>query len=194
MSEDCVVERTRCSDDELLARARDDPDAFAVVYRRHSTAVLRYLLYRTRSAEQAAELTAEVFAAAFESAPKYRRSEFPARAWLFGIANHKLADSARRRRLDDRARRKLGLERLHFDDQDLERAEELADIESSGGKLEALVADLPPTEREAVLARTVHERPYPELAADLGITAATARKRVSRGLARLAFWVKEDGT
>jgi RNA polymerase sigma factor (sigma-70 family) len=188
------MERTTCSDDELLARAREDPDAFAVVYRRHSSAVFRYLLYRTRSAEQAAELTAEVFAAAFESAPKYRPGESPARAWLFGIANHKLADSARRRRLDDRARRKLGLERLQFDDLDLERAEELVDVERGQGRLEALVADLPPAERDAVLARTVDERPYPELASDFGITAATARKRVSRGLARLAFWVKEDGT
>ena len=83
------------SDDELIAAARDDPSAFGTIHRRHPEAVLRYLVYRTGSAEAAAELTAEVFAAAFEASARYRRNGTPARAWLFGIANHKLADSAR---------------------------------------------------------------------------------------------------
>jgi hypothetical protein len=33
------------SDDELITAARDDPSAFGLIYRRHSEAVLRYLLY-----------------------------------------------------------------------------------------------------------------------------------------------------
>jgi DNA-directed RNA polymerase specialized sigma24 family protein len=40
----------------------------------------------------------------------------------------------------------------------------------------------------------VDERAYIELAGELGISVATARKRVSRGLARLAIWAKENGT
>jgi RNA polymerase sigma factor (sigma-70 family) len=180
------------SDDELIAAARDDPGAFAALYRRHSEAVLRYLVYRTGSAEQAADLTAEVFAAAFEASARYRRNGTPARAWLFGIANHKLADSQRRRRIDDRARRRLGIQPLQFDDRELERAEELADLERLGGRLVTLVDDLPPAEREAVLARVVRERSYLELAEELGVSRETARKRVSRGLARLAFWAREE--
>lgn len=178
-------------DDELIAVARGDPSAFGQIYERHAEAVLRYLVYRTGSGEQATELTAEVFAAAFESCAHYRRNGTPARAWLFGIANHKLADSARRRRIDDRARRRLGIERLDLPDQELERVEELADLERSGSRLEALVEDLPPAEREAVLARVVRERSYLELAEALGVSRETARKRVSRGLARLAFWARE---
>jgi RNA polymerase sigma-70 factor (ECF subfamily) len=179
------------SDDELIALARDDPSAFGLIYRRHSEAVLRYLVYRSGSVELAAELTSEVFAAAFEASARYRRNGTPARAWLFGIADHKLADSARRRRIDDRARRRLGIERLELPDQELERVEELADLERAGGRLEALVDDLPPAEREAVLARVVRERSYVELAEALGVSRETARKRVSRGLARLAFWARQ---
>jgi RNA polymerase sigma factor (sigma-70 family) len=180
------------SDDELLALAREDAGAFGLIYRRHSEAVFRYLVYRTGSGDVAAELTAEVFAAAFEACAHYRRNGTPARAWLFGIANHKLADSARRRRIDDRARRRLGIERLELADQELERVEELADLERAGARLETLVADLPPAEREAVLARVVRERSYLELAETLGVSHATARKRVSRGLARLAFWARQE--
>ena len=182
----------RESDDALLAATASEPGAFGRFYRRHSRAVLGYLLYRTRDAEQAADLTAEVFAAALEASGRYRRNGGPARAWLFGIANHKLADSARRRRIDVRARRKLGIARIRFDDAELERVEELVDLEARGRPLEGLVDDLPPAEREAVLARVVDERTYLELADELGISRSAARKRVSRGLARLAFWAKED--
>jgi RNA polymerase sigma factor (sigma-70 family) len=187
-----MMDESSRSDDDLIAAARDDPSAFGLVYRRHSEAVFRYLVYRTGSGELAAELAAEVFAAAFEASGRYRRNAGPARAWLFGIANHKLADSARRRRIDDRARRKLGLERLEFEDRELERAEQLADLEREGGRLEALVDDLPPAERAAVLARVVRERSYLELADELGVSRATARKRVSRGLARLVLWAREQ--
>jgi RNA polymerase sigma factor (sigma-70 family) len=179
-------------DDELLADARDKPAAFARFYRRHAEPVLRYLLYRTGSVEAAAELTAETFAAAFEASGRFRPGGPPARAWLFGIADHKLADSARRRRIEDRARHRLGVERIRFEDAELERAEEAADLDRDGGQLESLVHDLPPAERDAVLARVVRERTYLELAAELGVSPQTARKRVSRGLARLAFWVKEN--
>src|SRR5918998_4813359 len=138
----------RRSDDQLLLAARRDPDAYAVFYRRHVDAVLRYLLYRTRSAEQAAELTAEVFAAALESSGRFKRLDTPARAWLFGIVNNKLADSRRRGRIADEARRRLGVERLGLDDAALERAEELADLALGGGGTETLVEDLPAGERD----------------------------------------------
>lgn len=40
--------------------------------------------------------------------------------------------------------------------------EELADPERAGARLEGLIDDLPPAEREAVLARVVRERSYLE--------------------------------
>jgi RNA polymerase sigma factor (sigma-70 family) len=180
------------SDDELLAASARDAEAFGVFYRRHGDSVFRYMRFRTGNVEDAAELTAEVFAAALESSGRFKRMDTPARAWLFGIAGNKLADSRRRGRIADDARRRLGVERLGLDDAALERAEELADLEGAG--LEALVADLPPGERDAVLARVVDEQSYAEVAVRLGISQPAARQRVRRGLARLAFWTREDGT
>jgi RNA polymerase sigma factor (sigma-70 family) len=179
------------SDDELLAATARDADAFGVFYRRHGDAVFRYMLFRTRNSEEAAELSAEVFAAALESSGRFKRMDTPARAWLFGIANHKLADSRRRGRIADGARRRLGVERLGLDDAALDRAEELADLALGGVGAKSLVDDLPAGERDAVLARVVDEQSYEEVAARLGISQPAARQRVKRGLARLAFWVKE---
>jgi RNA polymerase sigma factor (sigma-70 family) len=178
------------SDDELLAATARDADAFGAFYRRHGEAVFRYMLFRTRNPEEAAELSAEVFAAALESSGR-KRMDTPARAWLFGIANHKLADSRRRGRIADGARRRLGVERLGLDDAALDRAEELADLALGGVGAASLVDDLPAGERDAVLARVVDEQSYAEVAARLGISQPAARQRVKRGLARLAFWVKE---
>jgi RNA polymerase sigma factor (sigma-70 family) len=187
-----MMARAERSDEELLAAAGRDPQAFGIFYRRHGEAVFRYMLFRTRSADDAAELAAEVFAAALESSGRFRRMETPARAWLFGIANNKLADSRRRGRIADRARRRLGVERLGLDDTALERAEELADLKLRREGIAALVADLPQGEREAVLARVVGEQSYAEVAVRLGISQPAARQRVRRGLARLAFWARED--
>lgn len=60
------------SDAELLATAQSDPEAFACVYDRYETSVVGYFLRRTGDSELAADLTAEVFAAALGAAPRCR--------------------------------------------------------------------------------------------------------------------------
>jgi RNA polymerase sigma factor (sigma-70 family) len=176
--------------DRLLMRsARRDPQAVERLYEDHAEAVLAYLLRRTGSAEHAADLLSEVFAAVLAPGrrPRIRGS---ARAWLFGIANHKVADFFRRGFVEDRARRRVGMERVVFTHDELARAEELIDV-ARGGSMRALVDDLPEDQRDAVLARIVDERSYSEIATTYGCSEETARQRVSRGLARLAGWAKE---
>jgi RNA polymerase sigma-70 factor (ECF subfamily) len=58
----------------------------------------------------------------------------------------------------------------------------------------ALLDRLPAAEREAVRGRVIDERSYPELAARLSITEASARKRVSRGLAALRAELAKEGS
>jgi RNA polymerase sigma factor (sigma-70 family) len=168
-----------------------DVRSFELFYRRHSPAVFRYLLWRVREVEVAADLTAEVFAAALQSRRRYRSGPEPARAWLFGIVNHKLAESRRHGAVVARARRKLGMAKLTYEDDELLRAEERADVASIAGSLSLLVDDLPASERAAVLARVVQERDYREIADAMGTTPAAIRQRVSRGLTRLGLGLKE---
>ena len=181
------------TDEQLLKASVGDAQAFGIFYARHAEAVMGYLLRRTGSIETAADLTAEVFAAALAARRRFRPRAEPARAWLFGIANHKLADARRRRGVEERARRRLGMPRRSFDDEELERVEERVDLERRSGGIAALVADLPPTQREAVLARVVDERDYEDLAAAFGTTAANVRQRVRRGLAALEATATERG-
>jgi RNA polymerase sigma factor (sigma-70 family) len=174
------------SDHALLAATADDPEAFGYFYRRHVSAVVALLLHRTRDAERALDLTAEVFVAALEGSHRYNPARGPARAWLFGIARNVLADSYRDRAAAERARRRLGLEPLVFEDSELERAEQLIDLDRQGAWFSVLVDDLPESERAAVTARVIQEQDYADIASQQGVSEQAVRQRVSRGLARLA--------
>ena len=172
------------SDEALLeAAARGDDDAFAVFYRRHLSGVTGFFLRRVGDAELAFDLTAETFGAVAASCGRFRGDQAPGGVWLFGIAANKLRESLRRGRVEADARRRLGLEPIVVEDSDLLRVEELASAD--GGAVEALVDQLPPEQRDAVVARVVEERSYREIAARLNCSQAVVRQRVSRGLARV---------
>jgi RNA polymerase sigma-70 factor (ECF subfamily) len=179
-----VADYTRLSDDELLRRTADDREAFGELYDRHVRAVLSELRARGLRAEEALDMAAEVFATALIASRRYRPGEAPARAWLLGIARNKLMHRGRRAAVESAARRKLGMPRLTYSDEALERVEELLDAEAHTYTNGA--AALPPAERDAVVARVIEERDYDEIAAASGATPAAVRQRVSRGLAKLA--------
>jgi RNA polymerase sigma factor (sigma-70 family) len=168
------------SDDELLSLTRDEPEAFGVFYDRFEVEVLGFFWRATRRADLAADLTAEVFAAALSSAAGFNPQLGTARAWLFGIARHELADAWRRGRVEDETRRRLGLEPLLLSDEALERIDELG-ARGSAGALR-LLEGLPEDQRLAVEGRVLEERDYEELAQRLACSQSVVRQRVSRGL------------
>src|SRR5271163_3957963 len=91
-------------DSELVAEmASGDETAFAAVYRRYLPLVLRWCLRETGNRELAADLSAEVFAAALTAARRYRPQRGSVAAWLLGIARNKLAESRRRGRIEESA-------------------------------------------------------------------------------------------
>lgn len=177
------------SDDRILAAAAREPAAFAAFYRRYERAMLTFFRRRTGDAELAADLTAEVFAAALRACRRYRPGEAPASAWLFGIAQHTLARSRRRGMVEDRARRRLAMGPLVLEDEDLLRIDRLT---AGGDPATALLAALPADQRAAIRARVLGEESYAEIAERLRCSPAVVRKRVSRGLAALRDQLGEE--
>ncbi len=170
------------SDADLAAAARTDPAAFGEMYRRHERAVLAYFLHWSRVPEVAADLTAETFAAALGSIASYEPGLGDLRAWLFGIAHHVLARSLRRGRVEDDARRRLGIAPVVIDDETFERIEAIASL---NGAALRLLDELPEATRTAVFGRVIEEREYIELAEALQCSQNVVRQRVTRGLASL---------
>jgi len=163
------------SDAELLAGGAGEFGAF---YVRHEAVVLGFFLRRVVGApDLAADLCAETFARALEGRRRFDQTRGHARAWLFGIARHVLAESLERGRVRDETRVRLGLEPLVLDDDDLARIEQLGD-EPAVRALD----ELPAEQRTAVAGRVIDERDYEELAAWLQCSPSLVRQRVSRGL------------
>jgi RNA polymerase sigma factor (sigma-70 family) len=178
-----ALDRERTDGELLAAVAAGDGAAFAVFYRRHLPGVVGHLVRETGDREASADLAAEVFAAVFLVARRFRaRGAGSAVPWVKGIAQNKLRESRRRGRVEDRARRRLGLEAEVLDDADLARVDELA---SAGGGALDLVDRLPEWQRIAIRSRVVEERGYAEIARELECSELVVRQHVSRGLKRL---------
>ena len=157
-----------------------DAEDFGLFYDRYIDMLLGYFARRVHDPEIAADLTAETFAAALASRRRFRRAKTPAVAWLFGIAQHKLADYRRRGAAEDRMRRRLGIHRVPVADDDREL---IAMLGSDAAW--RMIDELPPEQREAVRAHVLEDQPYAEIALAAETSEAVVRKRVSRGLGAL---------
>ncbi|MDA0181485.1 RNA polymerase sigma factor [Solirubrobacter phytolaccae] len=171
-------------DDELLSRSVRDPSAFGLFYERHERLVLGYFVRRVHDPELAADLAAETFAAAMLAARRFRGNGAPASAWLLGIARHVLLGSLRKARVEDKARRRLGMEPIALDDELLDRIGRI--------DIETLLARLGPDQAAAVRARVLDDEDYGVIAARLRCSESVVRQRVSRGLATLRKLYEEE--
>jgi RNA polymerase sigma factor (sigma-70 family) len=170
-------------DGDLLAGGAEEFGAF---YLRHERDVLAFFLRRAGGADVAADLCAETFARALEGRRSFDRRRGEARAWLYGIARHVLAESLHKGRVIDETRRRLRLEPLVIDDNDLARLAVLAEE-----PVVQALQELPRDQRDAVMGRVVEDRDYEDLAVSLRCSKSLVRQRVSRGLRALRDRMEE---
>jgi RNA polymerase sigma-70 factor (ECF subfamily) len=163
-----------------------DREDFAAFYRRHENSLLRFFARQIYDPQLALDLTAESFAQAFIGRGRFRGgSRGEEVAWLQTIARRQLARYYRRGRVE-----RDGLERLKISlppasSEELERIEELSGLDSARAAIREGLAALSAEQRQAIELRIVRELPYPDVAAELGVSEQTARARVSRGLRAL---------
>jgi RNA polymerase sigma-70 factor (ECF subfamily) len=177
-----VVQQDRHDEQALLGAASSDPRAFAAFYRLFERPVLAFFMRATGTAELAADLTAETFARALESAAGYDPARGRADQWLFGIARNVLRSSYREGRVESAARERLGMPRLVLDDH---AGETIARLTQDEQRATVAVARLPAEQRHAIHAHVVQDRDYAEIAGELRCSEAVVRQRVSRGLRTL---------
>jgi RNA polymerase sigma factor (sigma-70 family) len=165
----------------------DDAKAFSVLYRREADALLSFLTRRTLDGETAFDLMAETFAIAMRCWGKLARlSPEQQRAWLYTVARRQFGRYLRHARVQRRAIDRLGIQLPELDRDDLLLIERRAGLGELRDVLGRELARLSPEQRDAVCMRVIDERPYEEIAAQLGVSEDAARARVSRGLRGLA--------
>ena len=86
---------------DTLRRARElDPQALGRLYDEHAPAIYAYLYRRIGSAQEAEELTGDVFVRLLETLRSDGLGRAPLRAWLYRVAHNLAVDHLRRGRPD----------------------------------------------------------------------------------------------
>jgi RNA polymerase sigma-70 factor, ECF subfamily len=161
-------------------------DEIAALYDLHAEEILAFLVRRIWDPEVAVDILGETFAVALEGRRRFRGGDDnAARAWLFSIARHHLADHYRRTGAQGRALARLRIERRPLTDIEYERIEDLASSRELRDQVAEELETLPVDQREAVRLRVVEEQGYQTLSNTLDVSQDTARARVSRGLQAL---------
>jgi RNA polymerase sigma-70 factor (ECF subfamily) len=163
-----------------------DAAAISRLYRAHAAPMLAFFVRRTLDADVAVDLVADTFVGAIATRGSFRgETDDQAAAWLYAIARHRLVDFQRRGRVQRRALDRVGFQRRELTDPEYERIEHLAALDELRDQVAAGLNGLSEDQRLAVTLRIVEERPYPEVAAALGVSEQTARARVSRAVGAL---------
>lgn len=162
-------------------------ESFVRMYRLLAPRLLRFFARRTLDQQVAVDLVAETFAQALASKRKFRgTTDDEASGWIFAIARGLLASYYKSGVARNTLSRRLvgGLPDLAPDD--YARIDELASLSELRGLLREQIALLDDGQRDALWLRIIEEKPFSDVAEELGITDAAARKRVSRALKILA--------
>lgn len=158
---------------DLVRRSRaGDPDAFEALYREHSGRVYALCLRLSGDAQQASELTQDVFVRAWEALGSFR-GEAAFGTWLHAVAlnlyrQHQRGERRRRARVetrDDLDGFAAAVREAHPEDRiDLERA----------------VARLPPRARTALVLHDIHGYRCREVAEMTGTAVGTIQAHLHR--------------
>ncbi len=161
-----------------------DPDAFEAFYREHLELVQRFVARRVNDPHLAADLTADVFLAAVDSARGYRTERGSPSMWLIGVARNVVAAEFRRQSRDRELTRRVSGRRL-LDADSLTRIEERLDAERETRRLYDALASLPARDRALMELVAVDGLSVTEAAQLLGVKPGTARVRLHRSRARI---------
>jgi RNA polymerase sigma-70 factor (ECF subfamily) len=166
---------------DLVRRVRaNDPQAFEELYARYSPRVFGYLLQRLNgNAEEAEDLTADVFTRVYEKIDGFQPQGAPLSAWVFRIAHNRLIDTIRRRPRQTQVT--------------LDEAPELPAGPMFGGvdqqvaleDIKAGLARLTPEQRQVIVLRFLEGKSLAETAALVNRNEDAVKKLQARGLASL---------
>lgn len=169
------------TDLDLVARHRyGDDRAFEEIYERYSALVYNLALRLAGDAEEARDLSQEIFLRIHRHLWKFRgRSSL--KTWVYRVTvNHCRSALGRRRPAAQPITGEHGEEIRQIADAS-RGPEELAAAEEEGRRVAAALARVPPVFRVAVTLRDLEGLSYQEIAGILGVRIGTVRSRIARG-------------
>lgn len=183
------VARERMDRDRALVEhcLNGSDGAWEELLRSHTRLVYNACYRFTGRAEEARDLTQEVFLRVFRSLHTFDSSCGSFRTWLMRLSRNLLIDHYRKNRkhqvLDPLEEQICTLEQTSSP---AARADSLLAGREAGELLQAALCRLSPELREAVILRDIQELEYKEIAQALNIPEGTVKSRINRGRRELA--------
>jgi RNA polymerase sigma-70 factor, ECF subfamily len=176
---------SRLSDETLMALVTEgDPDAFALLYRRHTPAALALATQMCRRRAIAEEVIQEAFLSFWRSRRRFDATRGSVRAWVLGIVRNRAIDVLRQNvasevtRASDRSVEDL-LEAREHTDSEVRRREHAREL------LDAL-DDLPPEQSCVITLAYYGGYTHIEIARMLNTPIGTVKGRMRLGLRKMA--------
>lgn len=167
---------------ELVERAvAGDCTAFGEIYTRYLDAIYRYVYYRVYDADDAEDLTENVFLKAWQGISEYKDIGLRFSCWLYRIAHNTVIDFHRRRKADPCAE-KQALQDDTMMPSHLIRS--LSDMEDASALAQA-ISQLSEEEQQIIMLRFVEGFSHAEVAAIMGKTEGACRMLQNRTLVAL---------
>jgi RNA polymerase sigma-70 factor (ECF subfamily) len=182
-------------DQPLVSRCLGgDESAWEELVRQHTRQVYALCFRFTNSAQQAQDLTQEVFLRVFKTIHSFRSAEGSFHTWLARVTRNLLIDNYRRNR-QERVTDSIE-EQLPMLEQtgcgSAPRPDQVLAGRETSAILQATLQKLSPDLREAVILRDLQEMEYREMAQILGIPEGTVKSRINRGRAELARLLRKQ--
>jgi RNA polymerase sigma-70 factor (ECF subfamily) len=135
------------SDAQIVAQARQDSNAFGLLYERYVDRIYAYIYHRVGNAQDAEDLTARTFYRALDNLAGYEDRGLPFAAWLFRIAHNLVANWHR-----DRGRRRfLSLDRIWFHRSETDDPENELEKKETHAALWTAINRLPADRRDLLI-------------------------------------------
>jgi RNA polymerase sigma-70 factor (ECF subfamily) len=182
-------------DQPLVSRCLDgDEAAWEELVRQHTRQVYGLCFRFTNSAQEAQDLTQDVFLRVFKTIKTFRSAEGSFHTWLARVTRNLLIDHYRRtrqERVTDSIEEQLPMLQEKGASAAARPDQALAGQEASE-ILQATLQKLSPDLREAVILRDLQEMEYREIAEVLDIPEGTVKSRINRGRAELARLLRKQ--
>ena len=188
---DTVGHEESPDDGELVARARRDPGAFSVLYRRYVGRIFAFAHRRTWTREAAEDVTAATFERAYRHLDRFDATGAGFGPWLFRIAANELVDHYRR---EGRVRTGRGQRALRAlaDDATVDDVESI-EREGDVARMLDAMSTLRPRYQEALSLRYLSELAAEDAARAMGCTKPVLAVTLHRALGALRKAYDRDG-
>ena len=177
------------SDAAFIARAKEDPEAFGLLYERYVANIYNYIYYRTSNHHDAEDLTARTFYRALKHIPRYVDRGAPFSAYLYRIAHNIVANWHR----DHSRRQIISLDEMVMRTLKREGPVALAEKHEAQDFLLQVVRRLPPERQQLLILKFVEQMSNAEIAQVMGRTEGAIKSLYHRTLVALRKELASEG-